>query len=138
MNAYHAYEPSTTPSVDGFGCLHRERLAGGGYSLVTCKLSDWQHVSDGHPFIDIRSIKNVGKRVEILVGLTFTEDDVRRMYTTPGHTITAVVHRQTADWLDARGFDVSRIAFINEPEGSGYIGNNSWNMLVQVSRKAGA
>ncbi len=39
----HDYSPSTTPSVDGAGCLHRERLADGTYSRKVCRFPERMH-----------------------------------------------------------------------------------------------
>lgn len=37
MVATHPYSPSTTPSIDGFGCLWRDRYPDGTYRLVPCR-----------------------------------------------------------------------------------------------------
>lgn len=39
----HPYSPSTCPSIDGAGCLHRPRNADGTYSLVPCKRPQKEH-----------------------------------------------------------------------------------------------
>jgi hypothetical protein len=39
----HAYAPSTVPSVDGFGCLYRERFVDGTYSLRSCHRHATEH-----------------------------------------------------------------------------------------------
>jgi hypothetical protein len=39
----HPYSPSTVPSVDGFGCLYRERFVDGTYSLRSCHRHATEH-----------------------------------------------------------------------------------------------